>query len=264
MSDVEKSVFKISFYDVKLDFTQQITIKSHNIYILWHSPIINQFLNMVNEFLLGCRHRRGTSFCLQCRQQKVSDVLQQNLSTAQLEIQVLSDAEEYRRLNHVFEETLCKIIRTEAYRQKCLQNTHYTCFGWWLRSQPQYQNVSDQRKNHLKDQVRFAHTVYMKWETIVENLTDPEITRIDARKLSIEQLYQARREEWCIDYDEFLRGTGNIPEVLFYDENKYEGIIRHILRSGILEDVDYDRRQVSMLGRRLQKDLNKIRRLANP
>ena len=104
----------------------------------------------------------------------------------------------------------------------------------------------------------------MKWETIVENLTDPEITRIDARKLSIEQLYQARREEWCIDYDEFLRGTGNIPEVLFYDENKYEGIIRHILRSGILEDVDYDRRQVSMLGRRLQKDLNKIRRLANP
>ena len=90
------------------------------------------------------------------------------------------------------------------------------------------------------------------------------LTRIDARKLSIEQLYQARREEWCIDYDEFLRGTGNIPEVLLYDENKYEGIIRHILRSGILEDVDYDRRQVSMLGRRLQKDLNKIRRLANP
>lgn len=43
---------------------------------------------MVNEFLLGCRHRRGTSFCLQCRQQKVSDMLHQNLSTAQLEIQV--------------------------------------------------------------------------------------------------------------------------------------------------------------------------------
>ena len=206
---------------------------------------------MVNEFLVRCRHRQRTSFCLRCREQKVNDVLHQNMSIAQLEIQVLSDAEENRRLNHLFEQTLSKVVHKEAYRQRCLQNTQYTSFGWWLRSQPQYRNVPDHRKKHLRDQVRFAHTVYSKWETIVENLTDPEIIRIDARKLSVEQLYEARREEWCIDYDEFLRGTGNIPEEPLYDESKYEGIIRHIIRTRILDDVDYDRREVSMHGRRL-------------
>ena len=115
---------------------------------------------MVNEFLIGCRHSQRTSFCLHCRQQKVSTLLQENHTINQLEIQVLSDAEENQRLNHVFEETLRKIIRTEAYRQKCLHNTIYTCFGWWMRSQPQYQNVSDQRTSHLRDQVKSLLTQY--------------------------------------------------------------------------------------------------------
>ena len=43
-------------------------------------------------------------------------------------------------------------------------------------------------REYLKDQVKFAHTIYLKWETIVDNLTDPEVTRIDAQKLSVEQL----------------------------------------------------------------------------
>ena len=220
--------------------------------------------NMVNEFLVRCRNRHRTSFCLRCREQRVNNVMVQNITTAQHELQVLSDAEENRRLNHLFEATLTKIIYTEAYRQRCLHNTQYSSFGWWLRSQPQNQNITDRRKKRLQEQVRFAHTVYAKWETIVENLTDPEITRIDACKLSVQQLYEARREEWCIDYDEFLRGTGDVPEEPLYDENKYEQIMRFIIRTGILDDVNHERRHISMLGRRIQKDVNKIRRIVNP
>ena len=113
---------------------------------------------------------------------KVRVILQQPQTINQLERSFLSEDEENRRLNRLFEETLAKVIRGEAFRQKCLVNTPYSSFGWWIRSQPEY-DLDDAQTERLKTQVKYAHTIYMKWETIVENLTDPAISKIDARKL---------------------------------------------------------------------------------
>ena len=95
------------------------------------------------------------------------------------------------------------------------------------------------------------HSVYTNWETILENLTDVDISHIDARKLSINQLYQAISPEWCSDHDESLRDPGDVPDELEYDEQKYIQALIFIRNIGLLGDVQYDRRKTSIIGRRL-------------
>ena len=216
---------------------------------------------MVNEFLTQCHHHHSISFCLNCRQQKVFDLRQQGLTRGQLQTLFLSDIEEHHRLNHLFAETLNRVIRGESFRQECLNGTQYTSFGWWMRNQPQYDHLSKSDRTRLRKQVNYAHKVYTDWDIITENLTDEDVMHIDPRKLSLEQLYKARNAEWCIDYDEFIRTPGDVPEVLLYSEDKYKAIIRFILESGIINDVQNDRKQVSMLGRRIQRDIKKIRNI---
>ena len=43
-----------------------------------------------------------------------------------------------------------------------------------------------------------------------------------------------------------------------YDENTYRRILELITDSGILVDINHDSKECSRLGRRLQRDLNKI------
>ena len=141
---------------------------------------------MGNEFLLGCDHNQGNSFCMTCRVNKVREIQLEGLTRGQLQQQFLSDAEEYGQLNLLFQTTLRRILCGEAFRQECLRGTHYTSFGWWMRSQPQYGTWSEASKKHLRDQVKYAHVVYMQWNTIVCNLVDVDIVNIDARKLSLQ------------------------------------------------------------------------------
>lgn len=216
---------------------------------------------MVNEFLTHCRHHQSISFCINCRHHKLYELRQQGLTRGQLERLFLSEAEEYRRLNSLFAETLNKVIRGECFRQECLNGTAYDSFGWWMRSQPQYQHLTEIERKRIRKQVNYAHKVFIDWDIIVENLTDDDITNIEPRKLSLEQLYKARSEEWCYDYDEFLRAPGNVPDVLQYSEDKYKTIIRFILESGIVNDIGNDSKQVAMLGRRIQRDINKIKNI---
>ena len=209
-----------------------------------------------NEFLLittmNGQHRQP------CLQQQVDMILNSNSTNGQLEEEFLRNAEEYRRLNALFQETVQKVVRGEAYRQQCLLGTPYTCFGWWMRSQPRYANLSKGERRRLRTKVNMVHEVFINWEKIAKNLNDEEIDYIDARKLSIEQLYQAINLTWCFEYDEILRGPGNIPETLLYGEDVYRSILEFITDSGILVDIDHDGKECAKLGRRIQRDLNRI------
>ena len=147
---------------------------------------------MGNEFLLGCDLILPLSFCETCRQNKLNELHLDGMTRGELEEQFMSEAEEYRRLNRLFEETLYRVICGEAFRR----NTYYNSFGWWMRSQQQYETWSDDRKKKLMDQVKYAHTVYTQWDIILRNLVNDDITNIDARKLSLEQLFKARSEQW--------------------------------------------------------------------
>lgn len=214
-----------------------------------------------NEFLyattINGRHRQPC-LCENCRQQNVDQVLSNNSTNRQLEEEFLNNAEEYRRLNSLFEETMKKIVRGEAYRQQCLNGSPYTSFGWWMRSQPRYMVLSNGERRKFRTKVNMVHEVFINWDKIVKNLNDEEISYIDARKLSIQQLYQSIEPTWCSDYDEILRGPGDLPEELLYEENLYHRILEFITDTGILGDINHDKKECSKLGRRLQRDLNKI------
>ena len=106
--------------------------------------------------------------------------------------------------------------------------------------------------------MNMVHEVFHKRNKIASNLNREDISFIDARKLSIEQLYQAINGDWCYEYDEILRGPRDVPEELLYDENTYRRILELITDSGILVDINHDSKECSRLGRRLQRDLNKI------
>ena len=214
-----------------------------------------------NEFLYPAiangRHGRRC-FCLDCRERQVSVIVDSDLTNNQLEREFISNAEEYRRLNSLFDETLKSIVRGEAFRQQCLHGTPYNCFGWWMRSQPQYSQLSTPEKRRLCKKVRMAHEVFIHWEKIAQNLNDVRISFVDARKLSVQQLHEAIEMTWCLEYDEFLRGPGDIPDVLLYQEETYRVILEYIVNSGILVDIGHDSKESTRLGRRLQKDINKI------
>ena len=55
-----------------------------------------------------------------------------------------------------------------------------------------------------------------------------------------------------------MRDGGEVDIV--YAEHKYQRIIRYIIQSGILDDIDHDDQLTSMLGRRIQRDLMRISR----
>ena len=215
---------------------------------------------MVNEFLLPVfingRHQHQC-FCFRCRQRRVHHTVHQG-SIDELERAFLSDAQEYRRLNNLFQETKNKIIRGESYRQQCLQHTHYTSFGWWMRSQQRYMGLTELERKRLRNKVRIVHAVFVQWENIIRNLTNERIMFLDARRLTIDQLYEAINIDWCYDQDELLRPPGDVPDDLLYQENKYKSIIQFIDTTGILDDIDHDRKECTRFTRRLQRDLGKI------
>lgn len=214
--------------------------------------------SMVNEFLrpnIVNGNHQSTCFC-QCRRQKVNDYLSNDdRTTADLEAAFLTEADEYRRLNELFEVTKSKIIRGEVFWRHCLDNTEYVSFGAWMNTQERYKDISEPIKKKLRRNINIVHTVFSNWETIVDNLTDDSIIYIDARKLSIHQLSLAIDPEWCSDHDESLRDIGDVPEELQYDEEKYLQILTLVRNNGLLGDVQYERRKTSMIGRRLQRDL---------
>ena len=98
--------------------------------------------------------------------------------------------------------------------------------------------------------------VYKGWNQIVTNLTDPRLMHIDARKFSINQFYRARNSGWCHNYNDLMANGGQAD--IIYEEHKYQQIIRYIIQSEILDDIDHDDQLTSMLGHRIQCDLMRI------
>ena len=133
--------------------------------------------------------------------------------------------------------------------------------GAWMKTQERYVNMTNLMKRNIRRNVTTVHSVYTNWETIIENLTDADILHIDARKLSINQLYQAISPKWCSDQEECLRDPGDVRDESEYDEQKYIQALIFIRDIGLLADVHYDRRKTSIIGRRLQRDLGRMSKI---
>ena len=95
----------VKTYSIKFPTTSQIQEKQ--------IAVINSSMGN-NEFLYPAiangRHGRRC-FCLDCRQRQVSVIVDSDLTNNQLEREFISNAEEYRRLNSLFDETLKSVVR---------------------------------------------------------------------------------------------------------------------------------------------------------
>ena len=217
---------------------------------------------MTNHILLPKIRANGqhlrVCFCDTCHNSKYRDLYSAFTSDQLYHITFVQMARtEEIRLDNLLQTTLRMIVAGKAYKDLCLRNTHYSEFGWWLRSQPNnFMGMDRKSRSKFCTLVNRIDAVYTAWDTIVSNLTHPGITHLDARRFSIDQFYRARNLGWCLNENDLRRGRGEAEIV--YEEFKYQRILHYIITTGILEDIDYDAVLTSMLGRRLQRDLMQI------
>ena len=217
-----------------------------------------------NEFLINLAPHHevvGICFCENCRAGRLQEVADRNYSNRQLYrlfTHRLVQSEE-TRLERLFESTLQQIVHGKAYLTNSLENTNYRYFRSWAKTQRRFENLTQKDFNNLCRKVNEANNVFNSWESIVSNLTDYRMSSIDARRFSVNQFYQAKDITWCLRYNEQLRiGGRNVDNnVLPYPEEKYNEIVQHIERTGILGDVGNDPQTVTVLFGRLQKDFTR-------
>ena len=94
------------------------------------------------------------------------------------------------------------LTQGNAYKRKCLDVTGYRYFRSCCKHEPQFAGLSDKELSKFCDKVNEACWVFDNWEKIVSNLTDERMVEIDARTLSVPQLYLARNIEWCLALNE--------------------------------------------------------------
>ena len=90
------------------------------------------------------------------------------------------------------------------------------------------------------------------WEKIVANLTDQRMSEIDARRLTVPQLYQAKSIDWCLQLNDTLRRKGKRIGEPMYPPEKFDNIFQIIIESGIMEDIDHNPSLAAGIGGRLQ------------
>lgn len=217
---------------------------------------------MANHILLPKIRPNGQHlrqcFCILCRQNQYTE-LSNTFTPEQLyDIAFVQlPRSEEAKLDRLFYATLRKICYRKAYKDACLRNTPYTEFGWWLRTQPRYAGVNEKILAKFCVEVNRANSVYKDWEKIVQNLSNPQVTHLDARKFSIDMFYRARSMNWCLNENELKRSAGGEADIV-YEEFKYQQILHYIVTTNILLDIDYDPLLTSMLGRRIQRDIMRI------
>ena len=223
--------------------------------------------NMVipNEFLLAGVSVNGSHvndcFCLTCRTQKVDEILHLPVTQNELRETYFRKLvhEEDVQLNMLFKTTMKRIVHGKAYYDLCMRNTHYQYFGWYINNDPMFAHMTEKEKTRFCKKINEVKLVFRDWEQIVTNLTDHRMSNIDARKFSVHQFFQARKLDWCINYNEIHRNPGrNDEDNPTYSEDKYRQILQFIHRTGILADIDHDPVIGSLLGRRLQSDITKM------
>ena len=210
-----------------------------------------------NQFLINNSHAEYC-FCVTCRNQKCAQIIGTTTVTRDTLLEAFMNGiprEDDEYLNELFKNTLIKIAVGVAYKHRCLRNTRYTSFGAWLGAQPPgaFANINTDR---LCARMTHVTYVFQDWDTIIHNLTNPQMVNIDARKFSIIQFYRARNFGWCVRYNNMLGSPpGGVNERPEYDEGKYQALIDLVQSSQLLEDVSRSTEQARLISKRFHKDL---------
>ena len=119
------------------------------------------------------------------------------------------------------------------------------------------QNLSkDAEKRFRQDAtlLQEANYVYENWDKIIDNLTDQRMTHIDARTFSINYFYRASKIDWCLSYNETVRPKAKLDdnEELPYTQEKLNGIFRHMITTGIFDDIHHNPKLAAGIGESLK------------
>ena len=90
----------------------------------------------------------------------------------------------------------------------------------------------------------------------MQNLTDPRIDQLDARRFSLKSFRKAVDISWCLLENETKRHNAGRADQL-YDNVKYAELLNHIKTSGILHDFGHNEHVAAMLMKKLARDVVK-------
>ena len=215
-----------------------------------------------NEFLLNLAaqahdHVVDGCFCEACRNFRLQQILDFGYTKDQLHNLFTNRlvAKENTRLDRLFKCTLLQIVHGKAYKLTCLENTNYTYFKSWAKTQQDFAHLSEKELNKFCYKGNEACDVFNSWAKIVDNLTDERMDQIDARRFSIRQFYLAKKITWCLEYNESLRIKGMAKNDLPYPEDKFNDILQYIFATGILDDINNNPQIAASIGGRIQSDM---------
>jgi len=213
-------------------------------------------MNTPNTFLLG--HVEANCFCQRCRHERYDIIVGINYPNNRLRQLFTNDLvmEEEDKLYMLYHTTLEKVLYGKVFMESSLNQEGKKYFRPWARRH--FPHLTEEKLNEFVENVKRASTVFDKWDTIVENLTDSRLTYIDARRFSVLHFWRARHLNWCLNYNESLRSKGKDQADKPYPEDKYQMIFQHIKNSGILDDIDNDPQTASCIGGRLQSDMVRL------
>ena len=158
-------------------------------------------------------------------------------------------------LNKCFGDTLEVITSGKAYKAACIDGTVYTYFRSWAKQEPQFADLRRRGKefDSFCHKVNESSWIFDNWDKITANLMDFRMTEIDARRLSVTQLYKAKSIDWCLQLNDTLRRkTKRTGEDPLYPPEKFDDIFQHIINSGIFTDIEHDPSVAASMGGRLQ------------
>ena len=230
-----------------------------------HVHIANMDVNQILRYAAHNGLHRGDCFCSRaCRATTVA-VLGQHTEDQMFQQHFnILPAREDAQLNELFYQTMRKVAFGVAFHIKILShNLLYSSFGAALNVHPQYCDphyTYDERKD-ISKKIRAAKQVYDDWDKIVANAINSEITHVDLRKFSIDQLGQAKNFSWLVGlndkYAAKKRKRRGPPEPNFSDA-KIAHIMAAIVQSGIIQDVSGDVDQLDLISKRLLEEMKKV------
>ena len=108
-------------------------------------------------------------------------------------------------IDFIFHSFPCKIYNFYAFTDCIRHKRKILNLNLNLKNRAPWKDWVKKDRDKFCLKVNSAALVYDKWNVIVDNLTDPRMTEIDARNFSMEMYYEARDITWCLNYNEQLR-----------------------------------------------------------
>ena len=198
-------------------------------------------------------------FCVVCKIERVSRILaSRQVTLAMLHHVFFTELTETREriLDIKYSHTLEEIVVGYSYKRKCLDGTGYTNFGAWMHTRQEFAHLNAEDKLKICERITQVTSVYEQWEVIVENLTKPSMSVIEARSFSVYQFYRALNSNWCErTRDSLLRPRTMAIQNHEYDEHKFQALLALVNTSGLLGDVSHSREQARLIAKRFSAEI---------